>query len=608
MSIEFDIKNFIRKLTTKPGVYRMINASNDIIYVGKAKNLRNRVRSYFQNQDLSSKTRALVAQIARIEVTVTFSEQEALLLENNLIKEFRPRYNVLFRDDKSYPYLHLSQHNYPRLGVYRGKHYDKGQYFGPYPNVHAVRETLNLLQKLFRVRSCSDTFFNARSRPCLLHQIKRCTAPCVKLITEPDYNQDIAALKLFLRGRKDELTAKLSRQMEQAAEDLAFEQAAHFRDQITHLRHVQAEQVVASGSANADAIVALNSEDGTCVQWLMIRAGRLIGSQNFFPLHAQEVDLPEIVSAFITHHYLGNHEGNLIPPLIVTNVAPLDLAWLQASLCEIAKHKVSIVTKVRGERAQWLALAKQNAEHALQQHRAERTTLEKRFTALQKALHLAEKPTRIECFDVSHSSGEATVASCVVFDTTGSVKNDYRRFNITNIAPGDDYGALKQALLRRYTRLKATEAKLPDLLLIDGGKGQLEQARLMVAELQLTDITVVAVAKGPSRKPGLEVLHRLDGTHPFMLAADSPALHLIQQIRDEAHRFAITSHRKRRAKTRQTSILEGISGIGAKRRRLLLQHFGGLQALSAASVTDIAKTPGMSQRFAEKIYQFLHQT
>jgi excinuclease ABC subunit C len=606
--LAFDAKAFLKTLPSSPGIYQMFSKTSEVLYVGKARNLKQRVTSYFGKQPAHSKTAALVKQINHIDVIVTQTENEALLLENTLIKKLKPRYNILFRDDKSYPYIFISDHaDYPRLDFHRGTKHEKGQYFGPFPSATAVRETLSLLQKIFKIRQCQDPFFRSRSRPCLQYYIKRCTAPCVGFIQPAAYLQDVKNAKLFLAGKNKQVITDLAKQMEKAANDLEFERASHYRDQITHLRHVQERQHVYQEGGDTDVIAAIHRQGMTCVEVLFIRGGHLLGHKAYFP----NVSLPwgedEILSRFIEQYYLSSAIHKEIPRQIIVNSAVPDRAWLESVLSEQVKHPVSILHKVRGSRAAWLQMALRNAEQAVKTHLADKAHMYDRFAALQTALNLDVMPTRLECFDISHTLGEATVGSCVVFDSQGPLKSDYRRFNITGITPGDDYAALRDALSRRYTHVKETDGKLPDILFIDGGKGQLHQAENVLTELQVSGVLLVGISKGPARKAGLELLHLVGQAHPISLPSDSLALHLIQQIRDEAHRFAITAHRERRGKARTHSRLENIPGVGAKRRRELLRHFGGLQEVRAASVAALAEVPGISQALAEKIHAALNE-
>lgn len=599
----FDGKAFVRNLTDRPGVYRMLDDKGAVIYVGKARNLKRRVSSYFNRTLTDRKTIALVRQIRHIEVTVTNTEAEALILENNLIKQYRPRYNVLLRDDKSYPYIYLSSHQeYPRLAMYRGARRGPGRYFGPYPSALAVRETLSHLQKVFPIRQCEDTFFRNRSRPCLQHQIKRCTAPCVGLITPEAYAEDVRHVEMFLEGKSAEVIDELVRQMEAAAEALEFEQAAQLRDRIGLLRKIQERQYIAGEKGDLDVVACVAENGLACVQVFFFRNGHNLGNKSFFPKMPEDMAEADVLAAFLARYYLGKPAPR---ELIVSHpIAEREL--LEEALTQGSGYRVRIRSGVRGERRHWLELARKNAGYALAGQLASRVTIERRFEALQDALGLPEIPNRIECFDISHSQGEATVASCVVFTREGAAKSEYRRFNIEGVAPGDDYAAMRQALLRRYTRVKKGEAPLPDLLLIDGGKGQLAQATEVLQELQIDDVALLGIAKGPSRKPGEETLFLAGDQAEYTLPPTSPALHLLQQVRDEAHRFAITGHRQRRGKTRTTSVLETIPGLGPKRRQTLLKQFGGLQGVASAGIDDLAKVAGINAALAERIYDAFH--
>jgi excinuclease ABC subunit C len=597
----FDHKSFVRNLTQGPGVYRMFNADGDVMYVGKAKNLRRRVGSYFTRAS-NRRIASMVAQIRNVEITATHTEAEALLLENNLIKEHRPRYNVLLRDDKSYPYLFLSDEEFPRLAFHRGARKAKGRYFGPYPSAGAVRETLQLLQKLFPVRQCEDSYFRNRSRPCLQYQIERCSAPCVGFITPQAYAQDVGDTALFLEGKAQDVVARWVEKMEAASGRLEFEEAAQLRDQISALRAVQEKQYVSGERGDLD-MVAVASEGGiACVQLFYVRQGRNLGNKSLFPRTGDGAGEGEIISAFIAQHYLGR----AVPQQILVSVEPEDKVVLEESLGLQAGRRVSIQSRPRGERARWLKMAQDNAALALASRLASAGNTRTRLEALQQVLRLSEPPQRLECFDISHIQGEQTVASCVVFVDGAASKADYRRFNIRGITPGDDYAAMRQALERRYKRVLAGEGKLPDILLIDGGLGQLSTAADIIGGLGLADILLLGVAKGPDRRPGMEQLFLLGRRQPLILPPDSPALHLVQQIRDEAHRFAITGHRQRRGKTKTRSVLEDISGVGPKRRARLLRQFGGLQGLARAGIEDIKTVEGISEKLALEIYAAFH--
>ncbi|VUD56342.1 UvrABC system protein C [Thalassocella blandensis] len=601
----FDHKTFLKNLTKQPGVYQMYDADGQILYVGKAKNLKNRVSSYFQKTGLPIKTMALVKRIASIEITVMPTEAEALVLEHNLIKSQKPPFNVVLRDDKSFPYIFLSEgEKHPRLSFYRGNKKKKGRYFGPYPNAGAVRESLNFLQKMFGVRQCEDSVYKNRSRPCLLYQIGRCSGPCVEAVTPEEYSFDIENTALFLEGKSDQLYETLNKAMEAASQSLEFERAAEYRDKIVALRHVQASQIVEAGQGNIDTLACVSEKGLVCVHVLYIRQGRIIGSKSYQPKDRLEHQEGEVLSAYISHTYL--EEGKMdIPSTIITSHDIEDAQALSAAVERQTGKQVKITTNVRTYRAKWVAMALEAARQNLKNQLNNKQTLLQRFEALQDALKAEDMPRRIECFDISHSSGEKTVASCVVFDHSGARKSDYRRFNIDDITAGDDYAAMEQAITRRYSRLQREEQQLPDILLIDGGKGQLGVARKVMTELGIDEIMLVGVAKGTTRKAGFETLVHEDG-HEQVLAGDNVALHLIQQIRDEAHRFAVTGHKQRRDKARKTSTLESIPGVGPKRRRELLKYFGGLQEVMNAGIEDLAKVPGISKKMAEEVYSVLH--
>ena len=606
---EFDSAAFLGTLTGQSGVYRMFDDGGQVLYVGKARNLKKRVASYFRNpEQLAPKTRALMKHTVSVEVTATHTETEALLLENNLIKEHRPRYNILLRDDKSFPYIYLStEEGFPRLAFHRGPRRGKGRYFGPFAGAGAVRETLNLLQKLFMVRQCENSFFRNRSRPCLQHQIKRCTAPCVGMVNETRYADDVRHAVMFLEGKSEAMIEELVGRMEKAAKEREYEAAGRYRDQIVSLRRVQERQYISGAKGDID-VVAVRMRDGIgVVQLFIVRNGHSLGTKTITPRHVAGAEAKDILEAFLPQYYLSATANRPVPAEILVSEPIDDPQLLEAALSEVAGRKVAVRHRVRGNRAHWLQMANANAELVLDQRLADRASLRERFDALQEALNLDEAPARIECFDVSHSAGEATVASCVVFEVDGPVKSDYRRFNIKDIEPGDDYAAMHQALKRRYTRLRKEEAKMPDLLIVDGGKGQLTQARAVLGELQLDDLQVLGVAKGSTRKPGLEQLFMAGRERPFVLQSDAIALHLIQQIRDEAHRFAITGHRARRSRARKTSVLEQIPGIGAKRRQRLLSEFGGLQGVARAGIEDLARVNGISRSLATDIYTALRE-
>ncbi|WP_367253129.1 excinuclease ABC subunit UvrC [Pseudomonas sp. stari2] len=605
MTETFDSGAFLSTVSGRPGVYRMFDSDARLLYVGKAKNLKKRLASYFRKTGLAPKTAALVGRIAQVETTITANETEALLLEQTLIKEWRPPYNILLRDDKSYPYVFLSDGQFPRLSIHRGAKKAKGKYFGPYPSAGAIRESLSLLQKAFFVRQCEDSYYKNRTRPCLQYQIKRCKAPCVGLVEPEVYAEDVRHSVMFLEGRSHALTNELSTAMEEAAINLEFERAAELRDQIALLRRVQDQQSMEGGTGDIDVIAAFVNPGGACVHLISVRGGRVLGSKNFFPQVGIEEDVAEVMAAFLGQYFISSPERDL-PSELIVNVVHEDFPTLIEAIQELRGRELSISHRVRGTRARWQQLAVTNAEQALGARLANRQHVAARFEALAEVLKLDEPPQRLECYDISHSSGEATVASCVVFGPEGAIKSDYRRYNIEGVTAGDDYAAMHQALTRRFSKLKDGEGKLPDILLVDGGKGQLSMARDVLNELAVPDLILLGVAKGATRKAGFETLYLNDAAHEFTLRGDSPALHLIQQIRDEAHRFAITGHRARRGKTRRTSTLEGVAGVGPTRRRDLLKHFGGLQELSRASIEEIAKAPGISKKLAESIYANLH--
>jgi len=602
----FDSASFLKTVTEKAGVYVMLNVAGEVLYVGKAKNLRKRLSSYFRASGLTTKTMALVGRIHEIEVTVTASEREALLLEQNLIKQYKPPYNILLRDDKSYPYIYLStDHEHPRLSIHRGRKTGKGQYFGPYPSAAAVRESLSWLQKVFRVRQCEDSYYKGRSRPCLQYQIGRCSAPCVGIVSNKEYAVDVNYTELFLKGKSSDIQADLANQMERHAAALEFEQAADLRDRIAHLQQVQSTQCIEGETGDMDILGGVMDGGQVCIQLVCVRGGRVLGSRSYFPKSQLEEPLAMQIEAFVAQHYLIGSGASDIPREIISNIMLDDSDLLAASLTEQAGRQVSLSHKVRSNRAKWQNLALTAAEQNLKNRLASSASSLKRFKALQAVLGLEELPERLECFDISHSSGEATVASCVVFDGNGPLKSDYRKMNIDGIAPGDDYAAMYQALSRRYTRVKAGEVLMPDILFIDGGKGQLTQAKTVMAELGINNLLMVGVAKGSDRRAGLEILIRGDDGREISLPDNSPALHLVQHIRDESHRFAITGHKARRDKTRRQSTLEGIPGVGAKRRRELLRYFGGLQGVKQAGVEDLRRVPGISEKIALQIYEDL---
>ena len=601
---KFDSQSFLKRLTHRPGVYRMLNAGGDVIYVGKALDLKKRVSSYFNRSLSDPKTLSMMRQVADVEVTLTNTEGEALILEYNLIKKHKPRFNVVLRDDKSYPYIYVTtKDEFPRIEFHRGPQRRPGQYFGPYPNTIAVRRTINELQKLFQIRQCSDSYFANRSRPCLQYQIKRCTAPCVGLIDKDDYAADIRAAMAFLQGRNREVIGNLVERMDHASRRQEYEQAARFRDQVAQMRAVEAEQVISRGSAiNLDAIGLAAERGAYCVTVLFVRNGAVLGSRNHFPKITGDASEQDVIRGFLTQYYLGRS----VPAEVIIRTDMEDRRLLENVLGEKAGHKVSIRTRVRGDRSRWRSLAETNARQGLALNLASKATIRRQLAELAARLELDAPPERIECFDVSHTQGEATVASCVVFNAAGPLKSDYRRFNIATAEAGDDYAAMREALRRRYARIKKGEVPLPDLLLIDGGKGQLAEAMKVLAELDMDVIQVAAIAKGRARKPGLEQLFLAGKEVATILPQDSSALLLLQQVRDEAHRFAIGGHRQRRDKARRSSPLESVHGLGPKRRRDLLKYFGGLQGVRAAGIDDLVKVPGISRNLAEKIYNELH--
>jgi len=597
-----DPKSTLKNLPNLPGVYRMINAEASVIYVGKAKDLKKRVSSYFNKNLLSPRTRMMVSQIASIETTVTRTEAEALLLENNLIKSIMPRYNVLFRDDKSYPYIALTGDDFPRLAFHRGTQRKGTQYFGPFPNSVAVRESIQLLQKVFKLRTCENTVFANRSRPCLQYQIERCTAPCVDYISPVDYAHDVQHAAMFLEGKTSEVLNALGDKMNTSAANQEYEAAAMFRDRMQALRQVQAKQFVSDFSvSDADVIACASLQSQHCINLVMIRGGRHLGDKSFFPKNSQDAELSETMEAFLTQHYMAQNT----PPMIVCGVE-MDAKGFEEVLSEQANRKIRIITNAIGDKRVWLKMAQTNAELALGQRAATSANQAAKLIALREALSLSESVERIECFDISHTMGEATVGSCVVFDKGDMQNSEYRRYNITGITPGDDYAAMRDVLTRRYKKVAAGEGVRPDLVFIDGGKGQLGVAVDVMQEVGLEDVLLVGIAKGEERRPGLETMIFSDTGEMLNLEKDNQGLHLLQQIRDESHRFAITGHRAKRAKARITSSLEDIEGVGAKRRKALLTRFGGLEGVKGASIDELALVDGISPILAEKIYGLLH--
>ena len=603
--MSFDHRHFLDTVSESPGVYRMLDDRGETLYVGKARRLKARLASYFRGA-LNTKTQALVGRIADIQVTVTNSETEALLLEQTLIKELRPPYNILLRDDKSYPFVFVTdRHPFPALEYKRARtRRDDGRYLGPYPSSGAVRESLSLMQKIFRIRNCEDSVFAHRTRPCLQHQIQRCSAPCVGYIGEADYRRDLEHAVQCLEGKSEQVTRELTRDMEAASRDLDFEEAARLRDQIQHLRQLQQRQFVDTGGGDADVFALASRPGALCISVLTVRQGRLLGARHHAPSNGLDLGPEALLGDFVSQFYLG--QAREIPLEVITSHRVPDADLIARALTERAGRRIRLTDQVRGHRAQWRELARTNAEQQLASQLAGQAQLSQRFEALREALHLETVPRRLECYDISHSHGEATVASCVVFDENGPRKSDYRRFNIEGVAAGDDYAAMRQALTRRFRRLKEGEGERPDVLIVDGGKGQLNMAREVFAELGVDGVMLLGVAKGTTRKAGLETLFVETVDRSLDLDGASPALHLIQHIRDESHRFAIAGHRARRDKARRTSSLQEIPGVGPRRRRELLRFFGGLQGVKQASREELARVPGISATLAEAIHRALH--
>ena len=598
----FASKSFIDSLTQRAGTYQMMDSDGAVLYVGKAKNLKKRVSSYFRKRGISAKTSALVKRISDIDITVTETETEALILEQNLIKKHRPAFNILMRDDKSYPYILLTDKDqWPRLSFHRGPKKQQGTYFGPYPSVNSVRESMSLLQRVFKVRQCEDSFFKNRSRPCLQYQINRCSGPCGDLATEEDYQTSVELTRKYLEGKSDEITKQLEQQMDRASDEMQYERAAEMRDQIKALRQVQAQQVIEKGRGIIDVIAASLERGQACIHILYIRQGRILGSRSFYPKIQLSETVEDLLSEFLPQIYLNGHGRSDIPKEIITSNSFEGADALTEALEHLINRSVKIKHSVRGARAKWMELAARTANLNLQARLLSTQTVNQRFESLKETLGFESTPERIECFDVSHSSGESTVASCVVFDSNGPVKNDYRKFNIKGVKANDDYAAMQQALERRYKRLVNGEGQMPDILLIDGGKGQLSVAKTTLAELGVVGVTIIGVAKGATRKAGFETLIFAETNH-VITDPDQAALHLIQQIRAEAHRFAITGHKQQRDKKRRISALEGIPGVGPKRRRDLLKHFGGIVEVKKASVADLMKVSNINKQVAESIY------
>jgi excinuclease ABC subunit C len=599
----FDGKAFVQTLTSSPGVYRHFDAAGELLYVGKAGNLKKRVSSYFLKPRMEPRIAAMVAQIARVEITVTRTEGEALLLESQLIKSLKPRYNILLRDDKSYPYIYLSSgEDYPRLAFHRGAKNLPGRYFGPYPSTYAVRESLSLMQKLFKVRQCEDSYFRNRSRPCLQHQIGRCTAPCVGLVSVDDYRNDVRHAEMFLEGRSNAVIDELAEAMERASKALQFERAARLRDQVAALRQLQAQHHVHGASADMDVIACRIEAGMACVSVLFFRNGISLGTRDFFPRLPLDAEPADVLTQFIAQYYLDRP----VPRELILGETLADQGILAELLSQHAGRAVELKSSVRGDRAQFLQMAERNAQASLTARLASRQTLGTRFDDLQKVLELAAPPRRIECFDISHTMGELTVASCVVFGPEGPEKSHYRRFNIAGITPGDDYAAMHQALTRRFRKVAEGEGARPDILLIDGGSGQVAQALDVLRELGVGGIEVVGVAKGPGRRAGEETLVLADSGRELHPGSSSPALHLVAAVRDEAHRFAISGHRKRREKARERSVLEDVPGIGARRRSALLKAFGGMQGVEGAGIEELMQVKGIDRGLAERIYASMH--
>ena len=601
----FDTKAFLKTLKQGPGVYQMYDGQGDILYVGKAKNLKNRVSSYFSGRPKDAKTQALVSRIASVQVTLTHTEAEALILEHNLIKDQSPPYNILLKDDKSYPYILVTEAEWPRVAFHRGAKRTKGQYFGPYPNGYAAREAMVLLQKVFKVRQCEDSFFRNRSRPCLQYQIERCTGPCVNLVSKDDYQRDVERTLRFLRGENEELVANLTQDMQRAAELQEYEKAAGLRDSVSQLREVQADQAIESGSGNLDVVAAAVAGDIACVHTIFVRQGRVIASRSWYPKDVLADTPAAVVEDFLPQYYLSGEERNPPSEIVVAQAGEQKDIFEQA-LRQVGGRRIRLTVPQKGRKYSWLDLASRTAEQNLVGKLASGAAHQKRLQSLADALGV-EKLERIECFDISHHSGAETVASCVVYGAEGPIKSDYRKFNIEGIRGGDDYAAMEQALQRRYKRLKKGEGQMSDLLVIDGGKGQLRQAIEVLDSLAIYSVKLLGVAKGPTRKSGWEKLFFGRGMQELTLDSHSPAFHLLQQVRDEAHRFAVAGHTARKNKKLRGSPLDQVAGIGAKRKKALLHHFGGLQGIKSAGVQDLQKVDGINRRLAEDIYFHFHQ-
>lgn len=600
----FDIEAFLQTLTHSPGVYKMLGKDSQIIYVGKAKDLKKRVSSYFRTHNPPAKQRMMLNRLASIEVIITHTEGEALLLESRLIKQHQPRYNISLRDDKSYPYIHITtDQTFPRITFHRGAKRKQGQYFGPYPSAKSVRYSLKTLQQLFPVRQCDDTYYKNRSRPCLQYQIKRCTAPCVNLISAEDYQQDVDNTLMFLQGESDAVIQSLIARMELAAEALNFERAGRYRDQIATLRSVLEKQYIEGERGDVD-IIACHSRGGlACVHLVYIRNGQQLGDRAFFPKTPENPEIAGVLEAFIGQYYLDKP----VPKEIIVTQVPENAAWLAETLTAQSGHVVSISSNVRSNRKRWLKMAQTNAENGLSLRLANKQNNHQRCLSLQTGLSLVKMPRRFECFDISHTQGDFTVASCVVFNQEGPLKSAYRRFNIEGITAGDDYAALAQAVTRRFKRLKQGEHEKPDILFIDGGKGQLSSVCQALDAIEMNDILIVGVAKGPDRRDGMESIFVMQNGEPVLVQLESAALLLIQHIRDEAHRFAITAHRQRRGKAKKQSVLESIQGLGPKKRQSLLKQFGGLQAITRAGIDALCGVEGINRQLAQRIYETFHE-
>lgn len=600
----FDYSDFLKTLPSKPGVYQMIDSAKKIIYVGKAKNLKRRVSSYFQKKAEHPKTELMISRIADINIIITSSENEALILEQNLIKELRPRYNILLRDDKSYPYIVLPEdQTFPRLYSYRGARRKDSRYFGPFTSGSAVKESVQFLQKTFQIRHCTDSFFTNRSRPCLQYEIKRCSAPCVGYISQEAYQAQVDKARLFLQGKNQSLLKTVATEMERAATDLNFELAAQLRDQLNKLRQVQEQQHVYGKEGEYDVLAIIAQDDKTIISVLSVRGGKVIGNQNYFPRVPTGSSANETVAAFISQYYL---HSNSVPQNILVNILPEDTDWLISVLSEQAQHKIHILQPKRGNKMQWLDMATRNAQHTLTTALQQENIQQLRLHTLQQQLQRVDPIERMECFDISHHQGTATVASCVIYNSEGFARNDYRRFNIKDVPAGDDYAALRQAIKRRYQRILVEQLPLPNIVIIDGGRGQLQQAIDIFTELKIEHVMLLSISKGPGRKAEYDQLWCVVDGKPQELMLEGAARLLIQAIRDEAHRFAITGHKKQKLKRQKESILESIAGVGRKRQRDLLKWFGGVQALQNASVAEIAKVAGIRQIIAQRIYDTLH--